>query len=218
MNQASQQALRVTGPVGSDSPGDRRAFDLSQFRASDRRWKRPYLGIYLAIIVAFGLELCYFVATGDGPLFRGNFRSADAIVDLGIDLVLVAFILFFGLSLPRYLPGAESVLVDDAALTIVYWDRKVDRLSWENPRDRFYIQDFSAWSKWANRGEPYYLYLPLWGRIGRDRRFLITRDLMDAILEKAHEKQAEHRTWQGSSLWNGYSPEVHWFQGKRNGA
>jgi hypothetical protein len=192
------------------------AFDLTQFKASDRRWKRPYLCIYLAIITAFSLELVYFVLTGDGPLFRGDFTSMDSIVDLGVNLTLAAFIVFFALSLPRYLPGAESVLLDDSTLTVVYGPKKADRLRWRNPHDSFYIQDFSEYPKLASRGEPYYFYFPLWGRIGRDRRFLITPDLLNALLEKAREKEVTYRSWRGTSLWNGYSPQVHWFQGKDN--
>jgi hypothetical protein len=195
---------------------DPTAFDLTQFKASDRRWKRPYLYIYLAIIIAFSLELVYFVLTGDGPLFRGDFTSADAIVDIGVNLTLASFIAFFALSLPRYLPGAESVLLDESSLTIVYGPEKTDRLRWTNPHDSFYIQDFSAYPKLASRGEPYYLYLPLWGRVGRDRRFLITPDLLNALLQKAQEKQSTYRSWRGTSLWNGYSPQIHWFQGRAN--
>jgi len=191
-------------------------FDLTQFKARDRRWKRPYLYISLAIITAFGLELVYFVLTGDGPLFRGDFTSIDAIVDLGIDLTLAGFIALFALSVPRFLPGAESVLLDESGMTIVYGPKKTDRLQWTNPRDRFYIQDFSAFPKLVQRGSPYFLYLSTWTRLGRDRRFLITRETMEAILQKAREKQVGYRTWKGTSLWNGYSPQTHWFQGKDN--
>lgn len=199
----------------SECPSTVNTFDLTEFRVDDRRWKRGYLYLFLAGMVALSIELAYFLITKSEQVLHSGLGSTNSLAELGVDLTLMAFILLMGLSLPRYLSGAQSVRLDASGMTLVYGPGSSDRLRWDNPHDRFYIQDFSAYPKLTSRGPAYYLYLPFWGRLGRNRRFAINRELMEALLRKASEEPIVHRTCRGTSLWNGYSPQTHWFEGRR---
>ncbi|MGH9919696.1 MAG: hypothetical protein ACRD6W_12635, partial [Nitrososphaerales archaeon] len=69
-------------------------------------------------IIAFSLELVDFVLTGDGPLFRGNLTSTKAIVGLYVDFTLAGFIALSASSVPRFLPGARSIRIDDEGVKL----------------------------------------------------------------------------------------------------
>lgn len=202
---------------GTTSP--RSQFDLSLFVGNDRQWKRPAFYLTLAGVVGFILEFCYlsfpFIAFLVSPS-RDIAAHMDAILEhIAFDAFFLSLILYLALGLPRFLPSASSVVVDDDGLTLRYPSGRADHFSWSNPRDRFYIRDNSAYPRLVATGSTYFLYIPFLARPGRDRRSFLSKEAFDAIVRKAQERGATYRTWKGTGMWNGYPPQIHWIQGRR---
>lgn len=204
----------------SVTPSRSAEFDLSDFTQHDRQWKRP--GFYLLLVVTLGLSLELAILLlplvefflGPSPDIGAH---ATAILDRAVlGGVLLVFIAFAGASIPRFLPGARNIQVDNDGITLVFPSGRTERLSWLDHRDYFYIRDNSAYPRLVARGSTYYLYLPTLTHFGRDRRSLLSRAAFDAIVAKARDAGAYRRTWRGSALWNSYPPQIHWIQGKRS--
>jgi hypothetical protein len=188
-------------------------YDLSAFHARDTAVKRPTFYIALAIIVGFSLEAAYLGFLSPPDLLTASSSSAVFETQAGVVATLGFFVAFFAISLPRFLEGAIRVRVDTVGCELIYPAGRVDRVRWDDPRDEFYIQDYSAYPREVARGRQFFFYFPTWSRLGRDRRTWLTPEAAKAIIEVGIRQKAEYRTWNGSSIWNGRSPVIHSFRG-----
>lgn len=187
-------------------------YDVSMYHVRDDRVKRPNLYIYCALIVFFAAEALYL---GVLPP-RGVFSVPTDSLPFKIDVLIISVGMFFALilliSLPQFFSGASKIRVDERGVQLLYSNGRTDFFGWREPRDRFYIQDFSAYPREIDRGRWYYLILSTRSRPGRNRCTWLTPEAAKGIIDMGTRQGAEYKTWNGIA-WFGLSPKIHWFRG-----
>ncbi len=155
-------------------------FDLRPLARIDRMSKWPRLGVALAILGAIAVETVYLAGeTVRAVASDGPGRSLDW-VNVAFLGATLAFVLTGGALLPRLLPGAQALSIDEAGLELRFPRGAPVRVGWDDPRG-FRLTDL--------RTEPDASGDLLAGRFSRDRwrdrPTLLTTSAFDAVVEHA---------------------------------
>lgn len=198
MNGGGPPSLAMHEPPGSEE------FVFGSLVAADRYLKRAVLALTVAIIVGIGLETLV-VGWQELPDFQRLGLS-----NTNVQLSLVALVISGGtvaslcVMLPRVLPGALSLRVDDLGVHLHYGRRTSDMFAWTGSSG-FRILDNSAFPDLVAFGSGFMLYGPhVWYR-----RTLITREAAEAILARARLKGNRVTRSIGNPAWYGRPTVIH---------
>jgi hypothetical protein len=185
-------------------------YSLGDFREVDRRGKATFLIVLLAITVGLSIEAAVITAASLSTIAVGGLSTTASRV-LVANLVLAGILIVFaGLNLPVYLPGADEVTVDGRGITLVYRRGWEQHLRWDNPRTRLALLDYSSHGRMVRQRRSYHLYVPyVRGSWFLNRKTVIDGNVFDAILGSASSAGADVQVSKGSSVRFGLSPVIH---------
>ncbi|MGA8303589.1 MAG: hypothetical protein WA547_02525 [Thermoplasmata archaeon] len=179
-------------------------FDLRSLSPADVTWKRSGLVLVLAILVAVGVELAALLWSERTTLSARLWETAAGEVEVALILAMIGFLSLGVAGIPRLLPGAEKLTIDQAGVHLFYQNATREDFPWRDRRG-FLIRDYTDFPNMVREGRAFNLRGPQFRR----RRTLLTRGAFEAILEEARARGAEISTRRGGTSWRGPVPSTY---------
>jgi hypothetical protein len=159
---------------------------------------------YLVIVASVGLT-CIGSWLGDKAFYSIRSTGWGSVDSLGLlyGTVLAAVVVGIMLhGLPRFLPGASVVEVNEREVRLNYPGGRTDILPWNDRGSRIVLYDFGNYPTMIQQGRAYVVLIPF------GRSTLVTKECLEGILEQARKVKVRVRTSRGDASWYGFSPVI----------
>jgi hypothetical protein len=158
-------------------------FDLRPLSSADVAWKRGSFLYLQVLLVAIGAELLAFLWSERATPTGFSIGTPAGAVDLGLVLAMLGFLSFGGVSVARFLPGAERLTLDAVGVHLIYRNVAREDIVWTD-RSGLQLLDCSDVPDALREGTAFRLC----GHGVWRRRSLLTRDAFAAVLAEARRR------------------------------